>query len=73
MTLGHQLAAMDRSTRSEPNGMVAERKWTYRTEATTTTVVEERRKDEKVKKKKTPNTIPAMAELPSVAEAEEAD
>ena len=36
MALGHQLVAMDRSMKSEPNGMVAERKRTtaYRTEAT---------------------------------------
>ena len=39
MTLGHQLAAMDRSTKSKPSGMVVECKRTaaHKTEATAAT------------------------------------
>ena len=39
MTLGHQLAAMDILGKSEPNGIVVERKWTtvYKTKATVVT------------------------------------
>ena len=76
-SLGHQLAATDKSVKSEPNGMVVERKriTTYRTEATATTggVGKEEEKMKKIKKNKTLDNIPATTEPPLTAEAEEAD
>ena len=76
MTLGHQLVAMDKSARSEPNGIVVERKLTmvYRTEATASTGGRGKQ-EEKMKsgEKETTDNISATEELPSVAKAEEAD
>ena len=52
MTLGHQLAAMDISAKSEPNGMVVEykRTMTYKTKATSVGGKEEKIKKWKEKK-----------------------
>ena len=76
ITLGHQLAEMDRSAKSEPNGIVVERKWTtvYKTKATVATggggKDEKKIKKKKVKKKKILDNIPAIEESLLAAEAE---
>ena len=65
---------MDKSPKSEPNGMVAERKQitTYRIETTTATDGggKEEEKMKKQKKKKTLDNILATAEPPPAAKVE---
>ena len=57
MTLGHQLAAMDILRKSEPNGIVVERKriTIYKTEVTAVTCGGEK-EEEKIKKLRKKNT-----------------
>ena len=66
MILGHQLAAIDKSAKFEPNGMVAERK---RIIANATGGGRKEEEEMKKWRKKILDNIPAIAEPAEVEEA----